>query len=338
MTLPRARVSRRSVLESGGIVWLIVLLILVWAFATSADFRNPDNLSNLSRQLTVLGFVAMAQFVVVIGGGVDLSIGANVRLSAIVGAIVMDGEESRFVLGVAAALSVGLLVGAVNAFIVTKMQVEPFIATLGTGALVSGLALYVAATPVGRSSPQLDDFYGWSMGPFYGAFLLLVAVWLIATYAMQRTSWGIHLYSVGGDPAVARLSGINVPRVTASTYLVSGLLGGLASIVLLASAGIGDAALAVGLEFDSLAVVVIGGASLAGGRGKLIGVLGGVVLFSLLGNVFNLLQVDVWYQQLVRGLIILIAAAALVDRHRKRKARAEPRESPNPARKLERST
>ena len=332
-----SRFNRRSVLESGGIVWLIVVLILAWAVFTSADFRNPDNLSNLSRQLTVLGFVAMAQFIVVIAGGVDLSIGANVRLSAIVGAIVMNGDESRFVLGVVAALLVGLVVGALNAFIVTRMRVEPFIATLGTGALVSGLALYIAATPVGRSSPQLDAFYGWSVGPFYAAFLLLVVVWIIATYAMQRTPWGMHVYAVGGDSGGARLSGVNAPRVVASTYLVGGLLGGIASIVLLASAGIGDAALGTGLEFDSLAVVVIGGASLAGGRGKLIGVLGGVVLFSLLGNVFNLLQVDVWYQQLVRGLIILIAAAALVDRHRKRKARAQATEAPQPPRQLERS-
>jgi ribose transport system permease protein len=298
-------------------------LIVVWAVANSDDFRNVGNLSNLSRQMTVLGLVAIAQFVVVIAGGVDLSIGANVRLSAIVGAIVMDGDESRFVVGVLAALGVGLAVGAANAFVVTRLRVEPFIATLGTGALVSGLALYIATTPVGRSSPQLDSLYGWSIGPLYFAVLLLIVVWIIATYALQRTPWGRHVYAVGGDPAVARLSGIDVPKVTASTYLAGGFLGGLAAIVLLASAGIGDAALAVGLEFDSLAVVVIGGASLAGGRGRLIGALGGVVLFSLLGNVFNLLQIDVWYQQLVRGLIILIAAAALVDRHRQLKTQSQ---------------
>lgn len=324
-----SRWDRRAILESGGVVWVIVVLIVVGAIANSDDFRNVGNLSNLSRQMTVLGLVAIAQFVVVISGGVDLSIGANVRLSAIVGAIVMDGQESRFVVGVLAALGVGLAVGAANAFVVTRLRVEPFIATLGMGALVSGLALYIATTPMGRSSPQLDSLYGWSIGPLYFAVLLLIVVWIAATYALQRTPWGRHVYAVGGDPSVARLSGIDVPKVTASTYLVGGFLGGLAAIVLLASAGIGDAALAVGLEFDSLAVVVIGGASLAGGRGRLIGALGGVVLFSLLGNVFNLLQIDVWYQQLVRGLIILIAAAALVDRHRQLKAQpllAPPKE------------
>lgn len=332
MNLRSRGFSRRSVLESGGVVWVIVALIMAWAMISSSDFRSVDNLSNLSRQLTVLGLVAIAQFVVVVAGGVDLSIGANVRLSAIVAAIVMNGEAGRLIPGLVAGLLVGVTIGVVNALIVTRLKVEPFIATLGTGALVSGLALYIAATPVGRSAPQLDEFYSWSAGPFFAPFLLLVVVWIVATYAMQRTRWGLRVYAVGGDPSISRLSGVNVPRVTASTYIVGGFLAGLAAVVLLASAGIGDAALATGLEFDSLAVVVIGGASLAGGRGRLIGVLGGVVLFSILGNVFNLLQIDVWYQQLVRGLIILIAAAALVDRHRRRRQRATaPTDSPSTA-------
>jgi ribose transport system permease protein len=321
MKLPTKLWSRRTLLESGAIVWLFVILIFVFALTQSEDFRTIANFSNLSRQVAVLGLVAIAQFLVVIAGGVDLSLGANVRVSTILAAMVMGGDNDRFILGIATSLGVGLFIGIVNAFIITRLQVEPFIATLGTGALLSGVALYLASTPVGRSAPLLDEIYGYSVGPFYLIFLFLVGIWILMTYATQRTVWGSHLYAVGGDAAIARLSGINVGKVTASSYVVSGLLGGLAGVVVLASSGIGDAGLVQGLEFDSLAVVVIGGASLAGGRGRLIGVLGGVLLFTLLGNVFNLLRFDGWYQQLIRGLVILIAAAALVDRHQKRRVR-----------------
>ena len=143
--------------------------------------------------MVVLGLVAIAQFVVVVGGGVDLSLGANVRLSAIVAAILMNGDGSRFFLGLAGGLLAGITVGVLNAFIVTRLRVEPFIATLGTGALISGLALLIAVTPIGRSSPQLDLFYGWSFGPFYGAFLLLLVASFGIAYAMRSTSWGLHV-------------------------------------------------------------------------------------------------------------------------------------------------
>lgn len=325
MTAPHARISRRTLIESGAVVWLLVVLIIVWAAWRSADFRSLDNLANVARQLAVLGIASAAQFAVVLSGGVDLSIGANVRLSAIVAAMVMNGDPGRLVPGVVVGIIVGAVVGGVNAVIVARLSVEPFIATLGTGALVSGAALYLASTPVGRSSPQLDAGYGWSIGPIYAVTLLVLVVWVGTSYATRRTRWGAHLYAAGGDAAISRLAGVNVARTTASAYVFAGALGGLAGLVVLASAGVGDAALASGLEFDSLAVVVLGGASLAGGRGRLLGVIGGVLLFTVIGNVFNILQIDVWYQQLVQGIVILVAAAALVGRHRRR---PRPRNSP----------
>ena len=125
------------------------------------------------------------------------------------------------------------------------------------------------------------------------------------------------MYAVGGDPHVARLSGLRPDRITVSAYVLAGGLAGVAGLVLIGGTGVGDSSAASGLEFESLAVVVIGGASLAGGRGRLTGVFGGVVLFSMLGNVFNLLDVEVWYQQLVRGAVILVAAALYVQRRPK---------------------
>ena len=131
---------------------------------------------------------------------------------------------------------------------------------------------------------------------------------------LTRTVWGRHLYAVGGDERIARQSGVRVRRVRTSAYLVAGAFAALAGVVTAARSGVGDPNAGLGLEFDSLAAVVIGGASLAGGRGKVVGVLGGVVLLTLIGNVFNLVGVDVWYQQLLKGGLILIGAAAYVSR------------------------
>jgi ribose/xylose/arabinose/galactoside ABC-type transport system permease subunit len=134
--------------------------------------------------------------------------------------------------------------------------------------------------------------------------------------ALNRTVWGRHVYAVGGDPHIATVSGVRTSWVRFSVYVIAGLLASVAGILTAARAGIGDPNAGFGLEFESLAAVVIGGASLAGGRGRVLGVLGGVVLLSVIGNVFNLLGVDVWYQQLLKGAIILLGAAAYVGRGR----------------------
>jgi len=311
----RNRFSR--VAASGGAVWVVVTIIGLYAFATSDAFRTTANLTNLSRQMVVLGLASLAQFVVVLARGVDLSIGASVRLASIVAAIVMDGSDGKFLFGVLVAVGVSLAVGAVNGLTVSALNIAPFIATLGTGAVVSGLALYVARTPTGRSSPWWEDLYDRTIGPIPVLVVLVGVIGALMWILLVHTRWGRHLYAVGGDPHVARLSGLRVSRITISAYLLAGVLAGLAGLVLIGGTGVGDSSAAAALEFESLAVVVIGGASLAGGRGRLLGVLGGVVLFSMLGNVFNLLKVEVWYQQLVRGGVILVAAALYVQRQPK---------------------
>lgn len=301
--------------RAGGVVWAVVVVLAGYTWIRTDGFVTSANLTNVGRQAVVLSLVSLGQFLVVIVGGVDLSIAANVRITSIIAAIVMDGQDDRFALGVVAALGVGAVIGLVNGLLVTRLRVEPFIATLGTGALISGIALYIASTPKGRVSPVLGDFYSQQLvGDVYTITLAAAAVWLIAWFALARLRWGRHLYAVGGSTDVARLAGVRDQRVRVSAYVIAALLGSLGGLVTLAGSGLGDPNAATGLEFSTLAIVVIGGASLAGGRGKLIGVLGGVVLFAMLGNVFNLLRVEVWYQQGIRGLIILFAASLYVQR------------------------
>lgn len=299
-------------LESGAAVWVVVLALVVVAMTGSDGFATAANLANVGRQSAVLLLVCLAQFLVVLVSGVDLSLGANVRLTAIVAAIVMNGTDTGLVPGIVAALAVGAAIGLFNGIGVALLRLEPFIATLGTQALLLGLALYVASTPKGRVSPALTSFYDARLGGVYLVTLVALAVWGLAWVALQRTGWGRHVYAVGGAADVAMVSGIAVTRVRIVVYTLAGVLGGLAGVLTVAGSGVGDPNAATGLEFLALAVVVIGGASLAGGRGTLFGALGGVALFAVLGNVFTLLRVDIWYQQGLRGLIILVAAGLYI--------------------------
>ena len=316
---------------SGGAVWVVVAGVALYAAVASDDFRSVVNLTNLSRQMVVLGLASLAQFVVVLVGGVDLSLGASVRLAAIVAAITMDGSDGRFMLGALAALAVSTGIGAVNGFVAVRLRVEPFITTLGTGAVVSGLALYVASTPKGRASRWWTDFYTREIGPVPLLVVIAVVIGVVLWVMLTRTAWGRHVYAVGGDPEVARVSGLHADRVALSAYIAAGLLAGITGIVVIGSTGVGDSSAAASLEFETLAVVVIGGTSLAGGRGRIVGVLGGIVLFGMLGNVFNLLNVEVWYQQLVRGAVILVAAGLYVPRRSARGPEIAATPPPNTA-------
>lgn len=309
-----ARTAISSALSSGAVVWLVVVALVAVAMVGSDGFATGANLSNLGRQSAVLLLVALAQFLVVLIGGVDLSLGANVRLTAIAAAVVMNGTDVGLVPGIIAALAVGAAIGLFNGAGVALLRLEPFIATLGTQALLFGAALYVASTPRGRTSPALDAFYNATvLGGLYVATALALSIWVVAWFALNWTRWGRHVYAVGGAGDVATVSGVATTRIRITVYTIAGVLGGAAGLLTVAGSGVGDPNAAAGLEFTALAIVVIGGASLAGGRGTLFGTLGGVALFAVLGNVFNLLRVDVWYQQGIRGLVILIAAALYIQ-------------------------
>jgi ribose transport system permease protein len=299
---------------SGGVVWLLVAVLVVVGAVLSEDFRTPTNLSNVSRQAVVLSLVALGQFAVVLTGGVDLSLGMVVRLSAISTAVTIGGFEERTLLGIGVALLAGLAVGAVNGAVVAWLRVPAFMATFGTMAILQGICLLIASTPSGETSAALSRFWAWQLAQVYVVTLLTAAVWGLVWLALNRTVWGRHVYAIGGDDAVARRSGVRTTWVRFAVYVGAALLAAVAGIVTASRAGVGDPNAGAGLEFESLAAVVIGGASLAGGRGRIVGILGGVMLLSIIGNLFNLLGVSVWYQQLLKGAIILLGAAAYVGR------------------------
>jgi len=287
----------------------LLLVIMLAAALYSPSFRSSRNIFNVLRQSVVLGTVSIGQTLVILSGGIDLSVGSVVKLTSLLAAIAMDGEQAMTAPVVVGALVVGVVVGFVNAMLVIRARVAPFIATLGTFTIVRGLALAVSIKPVGRASRFISDLYGSRIGPVPHIVLVSALVWILALFALWRTVWSRHVYAVGGNDRVARLAGINVDRVRLLVYCLSGMLAALAGLFTLSRISIGDPVVGEGLELDSITAVVLGGTSLFGGRGTLVGTLVGVLLLGLINNVLNILQISVWYQQLIKGFIIVGAIA-----------------------------
>lgn len=303
------------------IVYLLIAGLTTYAAATEPVFRTTQNLTNVLQQSIVLGLVAIGMALVVLSGGIDFSVGAVVKVTMVVAAIVMDGRASMIVPAVAAALAIGIAVGLVNGIVVTRLNAAPFIVTFGTATILRGIALTISTAPVGLAAGEFLQVYdaaveipGFGRMPLavIGAAVLWVAAWVVAA----RTRFGRRLYAVGGDEEVARLAGIHVRGVRVTAYVISATLASVAGLYALATSGIGDPTAGDGLEFDAIAAVALGGTSLYGGVGGIVGTLGGVLLLTLVNNVFNLLQISSWYQGMLKGAIILLAVAVYRQRRR----------------------
>jgi ribose/xylose/arabinose/galactoside ABC-type transport system permease subunit len=263
-----------------------------------------------------LGVVAIGQTLVVLTGGIDLSVGSLVKLSVLVSAILMAGKSNNMWLAVGAVLMLGAVVGVVHGLLINSLRVAPFIVTLGSYSILRGISLAIASNPVGRASPELLLLYDQRVGPVsllaVGFLLLLVAMSIVLGY----TRFGRHVYAVGGNEEVARLSGVSATRVRYGVYILCSVLAALTGLLYLSRMGVGDPVVGDNLELQSITAVILGGTSLFGGRGGLIGTLGGVLLLALSNNMLVMLNVNQWYQQLIEGLIIVGAVALYNQRSR----------------------
>lgn len=291
------------------VVYGLVFALAALAAALSERFLTERNLYNLLRQAGFLGIVAIGQTMVILSGGIDLSVGSVVKLSVLVAAVTMNGQEGNTALGIAIVLVMGAAIGLLNATVITRLRVAPFIATLGTYGILRGIALAIATSPVGRASPGWLGFYDSRVGPLAGPAALFLLLLVVMIGVLRRTRFGRHVYAVGGSEQVARLSGIPVMRVKYAVYTLCSVLAALTGLLYLSRMGVGDPVVGDGLELQSITAVILGGTSLFGGRGGLIGTLGGVLLLALMGNLLVILNVNQWIQALVQGLIIIGAVA-----------------------------
>lgn len=302
--------KRRKFLEvrTLGIVLTLIVLFVVLSVSSPAFF-TVQNLANIVQQSAPLGIAACGLTVVFIGRGFDLSIGATFGLAGVVAAFVT--LNSTATVGFIAAVVCGALVGGVNGFLATVGRIDALVATLATSVIVTGIALGLSD---GRLISVRDDAFtalgrGETLG-IQNSVLLFVLVIVVLSFAMHQTTWGRYIYSVGGNDEAAALSGLRVNGLRASTYVIAGALAALAGAIVASRVSTGQAD-AGGLPFvmDIFTAVVIGGTSILGGSGSIWRTVVGVFVLALIQNGFNLLGVEITYQRVIFGLLLLAAVA-----------------------------
>lgn len=292
------------------------LPIALLATGTALAFAHPSfltapNLINLVRQISINCILAVGVTFVLLTGGVDLSLGSLVALSGVVAASFAHPQEYPTAVPVALGILAGAGCGALNGAVITGAKVAPFIVTLGMMTAARGLALVLSG---GRPVSNLSrDFTRLGSSDVMGVpvpALILAVVAALAWVFLRRFRQGRYIYAVGGNEAAARASGVRVHRVKTLAYVVSGALSGLAGVVLASRITTGQPNAGVGYELDAIAAVVIGGTSLSGGAGGIGGTILGTLLMGVINNGLDLLNVSSYYQQIVKGLIIVGAVAA----------------------------
>jgi ribose/xylose/arabinose/galactoside ABC-type transport system permease subunit len=283
-------------------------------------FLSGYNLQTIAAQTVIVGLGALGMTFVIVSGGIDLSVGSIIALSSVVTAVALrDGHGP--VAAMASGTLIGAVVGVLNGALVTSLRLAPFIVTLGTMGIVRGLAMYLAnEQKVDAPAAWLADIMAKAPEPSWllvapGTWAMFVLAALMA-FVLSRTVFGVHTYAIGSNEATARLCGVRVPRTKVVIYTLSGIFAGLAGVMQYARLTVGDPTTAVGKELDIIAAVVIGGTSLSGGTGGISGSLIGAFLMSVLANGCTLMGVPNYVQQIIIGVIIIVAVA--VDRARTR--------------------
>jgi ribose/xylose/arabinose/galactoside ABC-type transport system permease subunit len=308
MTSEKIQVSNQTRLSIfrriPGNIYAVVLLLFVFRFS-SPEFLNLSNLLNIVQQGSILAIVSIGSFLAIVSHGIDLSLGAIVGLAGIVAALAMDAGWG---IGPACflALLVGAVFGAVNGFVIARTYINPFIVTLGMMGIGEGLALILGkGSTVSAGNPVFKLFGGGNLGLMPVAALIAIGCYFLFAFVLKRTALGTHIYAIGGNEEAAVLSGINAHRIKLVVYSFNGLLAGLAGIIMASRLGAANPSQGIGIEFDGIAAAVVGGASLAGGKGSVWGTLGGAVIIAILRNGLNMAGLPMALQMVILGMIII---------------------------------
>jgi ribose transport system permease protein len=311
----------RSLLARLGPFLGLLLVLAVFGMLVGPQFFRPTNLELMARQATIVAMAALGMTLVIAAAGIDLSVGSIVALSTVVVARLLRAEVSPAAAGLGG-VAAGAAIGALTGLLVTRLKVVPFIVTLGMMLVVRGVAKGLAEERrLEAPITWLNDLLK-TMGPGEGLlpwglvllFVLAVLVWAL----LQYTRFGRHLLAIGSNERTARLCGVPVERSLVMVYALSAGLAGLAGVLQFSKLSVGDPVVAIGLELDVIAAVIIGGGSLSGGKGSVAGTLAGAALMVVIGVGCTHLGVPNWVQQILTGLIIVVAVA--LDRLRERAA------------------
>ncbi len=315
---PRNRKSISTLLEVAGILPILVIICILFAFL-SPNFLTGNNIVNILRQASINIVLATGMTFVILTGGIDLSVGSILAVSAVV-ALLVSLLPALSWAAVPAALLAGLFLGLLNGALITFLDVPPFIVTLGSLTALRGVAFLIAQ---GTTLINRDINFAWVGNTYLGPFPWLVIIALLSVIAswfvLRQTVLGVQIYAVGGNERAARLTGIKVNRVLLFVYGISGLLAGLAGIMSASRLYSASGVLGQGYELDAIAAVILGGTSFTGGIGTIGGTLLGALIIAILNNGLTLLNLSYFWQLVVKGLVIILAV--MIDRLRRRSRR-----------------
>ena len=297
---------------------LLGVFVIAWVVVTirGGDFLTVSNVVNMLQRSVALGIVSAGQTVVILLGSLDLSVAQLISLSSLLAATTMDGSSANVVPAVALVLGVGAGVGLLNGLIITKLRVNAFIATLGMALIIKGLIDNNWDGPAGAVPEGFKSFGYTRFGVIPASAFLLLAVVAAIYFVLRYTRFGYRIYAVGGDEDVSKLSGLRTHRTIIAAHVVCSLTAAITGLFLASRLASGTPTVGVdgGYDLESIAAVVLGGTALMGGRGGVLGTIGGVFILAVLDNTFNQLEVNPFLKDVVRGLIIIAAVAVYARR------------------------
>jgi len=298
---------------------IALLLLIVVVSIINPHFFSVDNLLNILRQTSINAIIAVGMTLVILTAGIDLSVGSVLALCGALAATLV-GMEVPIIVAVPTALVAGAALGAISGIIIAKGKVQAFIATLVTMTLLRGVTMvFTDGRPVSTGFTDTADQFAWfgtgsALGipvPVWLMVIVFAAIW----YMLNHTRFGRYIYAVGGNESAARLSGINVDRIKIGVYAICGSLAALSAIIVTSRLSSAQPTAGMGYELDAIAAVVLGGTSLAGGRGRITGTLIGALIIGFLNNALNLMDVSSYYQMIVKASVILLAV--MIDNKQK---------------------
>lgn len=308
--------NRANIMEKlGPLLGLVILVIGITC--VNGSFIQPDNILNLLRQVSINGLIAFGMTFIILTGGIDLSVGSTLALSsAVVALLIKSGVDP--VLALFIGVLVGAILGAMNGLLITVGKMAPFIATLATMTIFRGLTLVITdgkpITSLGDNALFQMLGKGYILGIPTPAVTMAILFFLLG-FILHKTVFGKNVYAIGGNEKASLISGIKVDKVKIMIYSISGAMAALAGEILMSRLNSAQPTAGASFELDAIAAVVLGGTSLTGGKGRIFGTLIGVLIIGVLNNGLNLIGVSSFYQQVIKGVVILIAV--LIDRKNK---------------------
>jgi inositol transport system permease protein len=291
---------------------IFIILIVIFAICSIFvdGFFSPVNLTNVLRQITVVTILALGATFVIILGHINVAYGSEIALIGCVSCSIMVATNS-LILAFLGAIALGLLIGAANGFVITKFGIPAFIMTLAVTTVARGtVLLYTNANPINGMAKSFSYIGQGYIGVIPVSVLILIVLFCIAWTLLNKTPFGRYVYAVGGNENAAIASGIKTKIVVKMAFLLDGFMAAVAGVVLMSRMNSGQPAAGVSYEFDAITAVVVGGTSLSGGSGTLVGTIIGAIIVGIINNVLNLLNVNTYWQQISKGLIILFAVIA----------------------------